>query len=125
MLLLYGKINEVLLRGKKLKQKLVLKIAVFLVVTNVAFWLSACIHGDPIDQMLVPVTITYSTEWGTPPTPVMVEMDYKLRDEDLPSLSAEHSQFEGWFIGETKITSGYVVKKDITLTAKWTKKTCS
>ena len=105
-----------------MKQKLVLKIAVFLVVTNVAFWLSACIHGDPIDQMLTPVTITYSTEWGTPPPLVMVEMDYKLRDEDLPSLSAEHSQFEGWFIGETKITSGYVVKKDITLTAKWTKK---
>ena len=65
------------------------------------------------------VTITYSTEHGTAPASETVDSGYRLKAEDLPTISAEGFIFEGWYIGETKVSVGYVVTKDISLTAKW------
>jgi len=65
------------------------------------------------------VTITYSTEHGTALASKTVDKDYKLVAEDLPNISAEDFVFEGWYIEGTKATVGYVVTKNITLSAKW------
>lgn len=68
----------------------------------------------------VKVTISYSTTNGTAPLSKTVNSGYKLTEDDLISLSAEDFIFEGWYIDEEKIYSGYTVITNITLVAKWT-----
>jgi len=65
------------------------------------------------------ITISYSTEHGTAPALKQVDKNYKLTAEDLPSLSATGFVFEGWYIEGVKANVGYVVTKNITLSAKW------
>ena len=66
------------------------------------------------------VTISYSTEKGTAPASKTVNVGYKLTRADLPFLSADGFIFNGWHIGEEKVTLGYAVNTNLTLTAKWT-----
>ena len=65
------------------------------------------------------VTIAYSTEHGVAPASKQVDKNYKLTAGDLPSLSATGFVFEGWYIEGVKANVGYVVTKNITLSAKW------
>ena len=39
---------------------------------------------------------------------------------DIPTPTKEKFDFDGWFIGETKVSGKYVVTKDVELVAKWT-----
>lgn len=39
---------------------------------------------------------------------------------DIPTPAKEKFDFDGWFIGETKISGKYTVTKDVELVAKWT-----
>lgn len=39
---------------------------------------------------------------------------------DIPTPTKEKFDFDGWFIGETKVTGKYTVTKDVKLVAKWT-----
>ena len=64
-------------------------------------------------------TITYESEYGQVPQSKKVLSGTKLTAADLPELSEHGYIFDGWYIGQTKITADYEVKSDITLTAKW------
>ncbi|MCR4900926.1 MAG: InlB B-repeat-containing protein [Treponema sp.] len=66
-------------------------------------------------------TITYVTERAQAPSAKSVLSGTVLAASDLPELTAEGYVFEGWYIGTTKITEGYEVSGNITLTAKWEK----
>ena len=39
---------------------------------------------------------------------------------DIPTPAKEKFDFDGWFIGETKVSGKYTVTKDVELVAKWT-----
>ena len=64
-------------------------------------------------------TVTYVTERGQTPSSKSVLSGTALTAADLSDLTADGYAFEGWYIGSTKITAGYEVSGNITLTAKW------
>lgn len=66
-------------------------------------------------------TVSYSTDHGQAPQTKTVLSGTALTAADLPDLTAQGYVFEGWYIGTTKITEGYEVSGNITLTAKWEK----
>ncbi|MCQ2591287.1 MAG: InlB B-repeat-containing protein [Treponema sp.] len=63
--------------------------------------------------------ITYRTEFGKEPTSIYLPEDTALSSDILPVLESAGMYFSGWFKNDTKIDAGYVIKTDITLTAKW------
>ena len=65
-------------------------------------------------------TITFETEHTTAPAAKQFSAGTVLSDSDLPLLTVKDYEFGGWYSGNTKITAGYTVTSDITLTAKWT-----
>lgn len=64
-------------------------------------------------------TITYQSEFGTVPSTQNVDSGTTLSETYLPTLTQVGQSFTGWYIGEYKVESGYIVKSNITLTAKW------
>lgn len=42
------------------------------------------------------------------------------KEIDIPTPAKEKFDFDGWFIGETKVSGKYTVTKDVELVAKWT-----
>lgn len=48
---------------------------------------------------------------------VTVDLETEI---DIPTPTKEKFDFDGWFIGETKISGKYTVTKDVELVAKWT-----
>ena len=64
-------------------------------------------------------TIIYESEYGTVPSKRTVSIDSRLTEDDLPIISYTKYYFEGWYIGNTKISEGYKIESDITLVAKW------
>ena len=64
-------------------------------------------------------TISYSSEYGDAPTSKTVRYGYVLTAADLPDLTQANYSFKGWLIDGASIAAGYIVKKDITLTARW------
>jgi uncharacterized repeat protein (TIGR02543 family) len=64
--------------------------------------------------------VTYSTEYGTAPDAITVVSGTVLTDDQLPFLSSEGKDFEGWYDTRTKVVAGvYKVTKNVKLTAKW------
>ena len=100
-----------------MKQKIL--VSLFGVMISVVFLVSGC-KFTVQEKENAKFTITYSTTKGIAPVPKIVNSGYKLTEDDLISISAENCIFEGWYIGETKIYSGYTVTASVTLTAKWT-----
>lgn len=73
-------------------------------------------------------TVSYSSDYATKQVyklkPVTVQEGTVLGVEQLPVLSENGFTFIGWYDGETKVVAGaYKVTKNVTLVAKWTKKT--
>ena len=68
-------------------------------------------------------TISYSSTYGEPPASKPVKYGYVLETEDIPDLSETNYSFKGWFADGISIAEGYIVKKDITLTAQWRSQT--
>lgn len=68
-------------------------------------------------------TVSYSSTYGEPPASKPVKYGYVLETEDIPDLSEINYSFKGWFIDGISIAEGYIVKKDITLTAQWRSQT--
>lgn len=91
-------------------------------VGDVAFDKSAAITAD----------VTYSAKWTKLHTVKFVDGNEtiktatvkdgeKLTDADVPADAAKEGyRFNGWFVGETKITSDYIVTSDITASASYT-----
>lgn len=63
--------------------------------------------------------ILYINEHGDTPVQKSVSYNSELTSNELPSLSYDNYVFDGWYIGNSKITEGYRIQSDITLTAKW------
>ena len=66
--------------------------------------------------------VTYVTEMGETPEQIALVRGAKLFSEHLPQLSVStgYFDFDGWYLDDTKITSGsYTINSNITLTAKW------
>lgn len=73
-------------------------------------------------------TVSYSSDYATEQVyklkPVTVQEGTVLGVEQLPVLSETGCTFIGWYDGETKVIAGaYKVTKNVTLVAKWSKKT--
>ncbi|MBP5601587.1 MAG: InlB B-repeat-containing protein [Treponema sp.] len=69
-----------------------------------------------------PVYITYHSEYGTEPARIKISTGSNLTSAELPSLTAENKEFDGWFLEEsfqTRINTGYTINKNIDLYAKW------
>ena len=66
-------------------------------------------------------TITYATHGVSCEVPASktVPCRTELTYEDLPDLSDEDHEFNGWYFGSTQILPGYKVYTNMTLTAYW------
>lgn len=70
-------------------------------------------------------TVTYKTGYGTAPSSISVAPGTVLKSEHLPVLTATDCDyvFKGWYDDETQAVAGqYVVRGNVTLTAKWADK---
>ena len=94
-------------------------------VTLVAKWSKKTAKDD--DSKKTSYTISYFSEKGVTNTsllnPITVLEGAAITAEQLPELSATGWSFEGWYDGGTKVIAGaYKVTKNVTLVAKWSKK---
>ena len=81
-------------------------------ITYKAYWIS--ITSNP--QYIV----TYSTEYGTPPSNFIVTEGTTITEQMLPELTFPGKLFDGWYIGNQKILGNdYVINSNTCLTAKW------
>ena len=71
------------------------------------------------DKKPTSYTITYVSDYGTVPPQKTVSVNARLTEEDLPTIPYTKYYFEGWYIGNERITEGYKIDSDITLVAKW------
>ena len=78
------------------------------------------------DKPIVTYTVSYSSDKGVTDAadllkPITVSEGTAITAEQLPELSANNWNFEGWYDGETKIVAGvYKVTKNVIFVAKWT-----
>ena len=75
-----------------------------------------------LGQNTVKYTVTFQTDVGKAPAALKVDPDYELTAEDLTNISDVAYDFKGWFNGDSQVKAGYIVTKDVTLTAKWVEK---
>ncbi len=73
---------------------------------------------DPTEVFIV----TYQTTYDTAPASFYCMKGFKLTNEKLPQLQAEHYNFTGWKDGETDAPEGYEITKNTVLTATWVPK---
>ena len=67
----------------------------------------------------VKYTISYNTEHGSAPAAKTYDYNTTLGTAGLPSLTATGYTHTGWQLEGVATTAGYVVTKDVTLTATW------
>ncbi len=67
----------------------------------------------------VKYTVSYNTEHGSAPAAKTYDYNTTLGTAGLPSLTATGYTHTGWQVEEGAATAGYVVTKDVTLTATW------
>lgn len=68
-------------------------------------------------------TVSYSTERGGAPAAKTCDYNTTLGRAGLPSLTATGYTHTGWQVEGVAATAGYVVTKDVTLTAQWSPNT--
>ena len=68
-------------------------------------------------------TVSYSTDRGSAPAAKTYDYNTTLGTAGLPSLTATGYTHTGWQVEGKTATAGYVVTKDVTLTATWTPNT--
>ncbi|MBR4325527.1 MAG: InlB B-repeat-containing protein [Bacteroidales bacterium] len=97
-------------------------VLVVLLLVVATMQLSSC--GDDKDKDDAPntpkkeYTISYSTEYSKEYDKI-VEEGKKLTEKELPELQYKDYEFLGWYVGGEKISVGYEVTGNLTLTAKW------
>lgn len=74
-----------------------------------------------VDRTANYYSVNYSTEYGSEPGGKLLKKGTLLDEKSLPALKQEGFLFEGWYSDDTKIESGYAIKSDITLKAKWSR----
>ena len=67
-------------------------------------------------------TVAFNTDGGTPVPPVQ-EVEYGLTATEPDAPEKTGYTFDGWYLGDEKYDFSAAVEQNITLTAKWEKKT--
>ena len=78
-------------------------------ITFTAKWLPKC-------------EVRFETTQDIAPNPIITGKGKKISSDQFPVLSSNDFIFDGWYIGDTQISSNMYIDDDITLTAKWLKK---
>lgn len=112
------------------------KKSLIVFITHILAFLCVCnILGCSVESssgeekpVVATYTVSYSSDYATEQVyklkPVTVQEGTVLGVEQLPVLSENGYTFIGWYDGETKVIAGaYKVTKNVTLVAKWSKKT--
>lgn len=112
------------------------KKSLIVFITHILAFLCVCnILGCSVESssgeekpVVATYTVSYSSDYATEQVyklkPVTVQEGTVLGVEQLPVLSETGYTFIGWYDGETKVIAGaYKVTKNVTLVAKWSKKT--
>ena len=112
------------------------KKSLIVFITHILAFLCICvILGCSVESssgeekpVVATYTVSYSSDYATEQVyklkPVTVQEGTVLGVEQLPVLSETGYTFIGWYDGETKVIAGaYKVTKNVTLVAKWSKKT--
>lgn len=96
-------------------------VARILAVLTILFCLTLSACGWLFADNDVYYSVNYESEHGSVPENKKVPSGTILQARHLPTLTAEDYLFQGWYIGDDKITadSAYRVTKNITLKAKW------
>lgn len=105
-------------------------------ITHILAFLCICVilgcsvesSSEEEKPVVATYTVSYSSDYATEQVyklkPVTVQEGTVLGVEQLPVLSETGYTFIGWYDGETKVIAGaYKVTKNVTLVAKWSKKT--
>lgn len=111
------------------------KKSLIVFITHILAFLCVCnILGCSVESsseeekpVVATYTVSYSSDYATEQVyklkPVTVQEGTVLGVEQLPVLSETGYTFIGWYDGETKVIAGaYKVTKNVTLVAKWSKK---
>lgn len=101
---------------------MVKKYSYLIIITLLTFIISSCKMQMDYDPNYVTAhIITYKTDKGTTPEQIALAEGAILMPDHLPSLvlPTGYFDFNGWYIGNTKINPGYKINGNITLTAKW------
>lgn len=81
----------------------------------------------PFDKILIDggleettyITISYQTNFSSKISPKKIQIGTDLTSAQLPFLFRSGYTFAGWFLGNEKISNGYIAMKDLSLSAKW------
>ncbi|MBR4325420.1 MAG: leucine-rich repeat protein [Bacteroidales bacterium] len=65
--------------------------------------------------------VTFASDFGEAPQEMYLKQGGAFTAEDLKEPTTIGYKFLGWYIGSTKVESGFTVDKDIFLVAKWEK----
>ena len=112
------------------------KKSLIVFITHILAFLCICVilgcsvesSSEEEKPVVATYTVSYSSDYATEQVyklkPVTVQEGTVLGVEQLPVLSETGYTFIGWYDGETKVIAGaYKVTKNVTLVAKWSKKT--
>lgn len=76
--------------------------------------------NDPHNTSSTMYIVSYYSEYGTPPSNIIVNEGTLITPQMLPQITAIGKQFDGWYINNTRIYGNdYTVNSNITLTARW------
>lgn len=64
-------------------------------------------------------TVTYKSDFTEAPAKIQIVEGGTLGNAELPVLNRDFYTFDGWYIGNYKIETGYAVETNITVMAKW------
>ena len=111
------------------------KKSLIVFITHILAFLCICVilgcsvesSSEEEKPVVATYTVSYSSDYATEQVyklkPVTVQEGTVLGVEQLPVLSENGYTFIGWYDGETKVIAGaYKVTKNVTLVAKWSKK---
>lgn len=65
------------------------------------------------------ITVSYQTNFSSKISPKKIQIGTGLTSAQLPFLFRSGYTFAGWFLGNEKISNGYIAMKDLSLSAKW------
>ena len=90
-------------------------------ITLTASW-SPIGNNNNENETTIMYTISYESSYGEIPNSIEVKENTILSENQLPLLTVDGYNFEGWFDGDTLAEPGkYTVIQDVTFTAQWTR----
>ena len=112
--------NEILLiqRSFEMKRNAFFVLSLVLISCSAAVLLPGCQDAANDKDVTVTFKLGYSGAANVPP-PVTIKAGGTLGAEYPPDPQRDEYNFDGWYNGSKRYMSDTVIKKNITLTAKW------